>query len=767
MAKEKEENLTGKEFAGCKVISKIGQGGMGSVYRAHHKALNKIVCVKILDQELARDKRNLEFFLREARSAAKLDHPNIVHVYNFGKENHNYFIVMSFIDGRSLQDIVVKDGPIPAERATKFMIELLDGLTHAHSKGIIHRDIKPSNILVDSNDKSYLVDFGLARSVSEEKELTQAGEMIGTAYFMSPEQCLAQKVDNRADIYAVGATYFYLLTGKYPFDGKTSVEVMHKHIGSKLPSPLLINPNIPRWAATFIEHAMKKKPEERYKDAEEAKKTLQDFSTGKKLIPNPGGEIILDLSSKIHDPISERSFEVPQPATPVPDSNSIEIQGMPNEFELGSDGGASSFTNNESANNSYFKEEGVTVDWNSGETINAAVPKKPDFPSEDPSMNADRMQDIDIGLTEETKSSNDISEMMTNSYDAIVEQQEAEAKEEQKKVAENAEKEAQQPKPQKSKTVSFIYKILKTAAYLALIIIAGFLFLIAGACGMGATSFGNAFQTNPTGASVFSIIGIALTVVAILLKPAGTSPLHYLYAIAAMLSAFAGGAFIEAPENTEIAKKMITAVSMLAQNSSGMLTIIYSLASFLLAIEISFLKHKLFKFISAALFLLSIWFVSVYVRIWHEYFGFNAWGIAAAISALIALFYTITDSKDKVLGPKMFVIAADIALMLMICVPNINRAAENDFQKLNKEWDVFMAAQKEEGFKYPKELEPKPQRPLEEFKAEAKQEYFAKEKDKFNYAIKDAGGLIVLYVFLSLLATLCVGGKIFQPSENQ
>ena len=203
-----EENLTGKEFAGCKVINKIGQGGMGTVYRAHHKALNKTVCVKILAKELANDKRNLEFFLREARSAAKLDHPNIVHVYNFGKENHNYFIVMSFIDGKSLQDMVVKDGPMPVEKATKFMCELLDGLAHAHSRGIIHRDIKPSNILVDKKGRSYLVDFGLARSVSEEKELTQAGEMIGTAYFMSPEQCLAKEVDNRADIYAVGALGF-------------------------------------------------------------------------------------------------------------------------------------------------------------------------------------------------------------------------------------------------------------------------------------------------------------------------------------------------------------------------------------------------------------------------------------------------------------------------------------------------------------------------------------------------------------------------------
>ncbi|MBO4555544.1 MAG: serine/threonine protein kinase, partial [Elusimicrobiales bacterium] len=306
---EEEENLIGKEFAGCKIISKIGQGGMGTVYKAHHKALNKVVCVKLLAKELSGDKRNLEFFLREARSAAKLNHPNIVHVYNFGKENGKYFIVMSYIDGKSLQEIVETEGPLSIDKAVKFTVELLEGLGHAHSKGVIHRDIKPSNILVGSNGQSYLVDFGLAKSVSEEKELTQAGEMIGTAYFMSPEQCLAQKVDNRADLYAVGATFYYLITGKYPFDGKTSIEVMHKHIGTPPPDPILVNPDVPRWAAVFIEHSMKKKSDDRYQSAEEAKTELLDYSTGKKIMPTPGGDIILDLTSKLHNPDDGEMFK--------------------------------------------------------------------------------------------------------------------------------------------------------------------------------------------------------------------------------------------------------------------------------------------------------------------------------------------------------------------------------------------------------------------------------------------------------------------------
>ncbi len=266
---EIEPNIAGTVFAGCKIISKLGQGGMGSVYKAHQESLDKFVCVKLLSPELARDQRNIEFFLREARSAAKLDHPNIVHVYNFGQENGSYFIVMSYVEGKSLQDIVSERGPLPIKEATDIMKGVLEGLGHAHSKSVIHRDIKPANILVGTDNVPRIVDFGLARSLSEEKQLTMAGEMVGTAYFMSPEQGLAAKVDSRADLYAAGATYFYILTGKYPFDGKTSIEVIHKHIGEPVPNIILMNPDVPLWASRIIERLMRKKPEERYQTAAE------------------------------------------------------------------------------------------------------------------------------------------------------------------------------------------------------------------------------------------------------------------------------------------------------------------------------------------------------------------------------------------------------------------------------------------------------------------------------------------------------------------
>jgi predicted Ser/Thr protein kinase len=290
------DNLLGTTLAGCRIISKIGQGGMGTVYTAHHIALDKTVCVKILSPDLARDGRNIEFFMREARSAATLEHPNIVRIYSFGQEAGLHYIIMSYIEGRSLAEVVAKNGPMDTNAATGIMIEVLDALRHAHSKAIVHRDIKPSNILLGSNGHSSIVDFGLARSISEEKLLTIAGEIIGTAYFMSPEQGLAGQVDHRADLYSVGATFFYLLTGKYPFDGKTYIEVVHKHIGEPLPNIIVLKPDIPLWVSHVLDHLMRKNPKDRYQSATQAIDEIKRLRTAEE-----SGESVS----------TERSIELP------------------------------------------------------------------------------------------------------------------------------------------------------------------------------------------------------------------------------------------------------------------------------------------------------------------------------------------------------------------------------------------------------------------------------------------------------------------------
>ncbi len=294
---------------------------MGAVYKAQHLTLDKTVCIKVLAPNLAKDPRNIDFFLREARSVAKLEHPHIVQVYDFGDENKVYFIMMSYIDGQSLDGIIKEKGPFSIEAATDMLITVLEGLEHAHSKTIIHRDIKPANILLDQKGETHIVDFGLARSITEEKELTMAGEMIGTAYFMSPEQCLAAKVDHRADLYSIGATFFYLITGRYPFEGKTSIEVIHKHVSEPLPNIVRLFPDTPLWVAKILEKSMTKKPEDRYQTATELKADFIKYKNPDNVKSLFSSEISIDMpeltskmkNEKKEEELKESSLERSEP----------------------------------------------------------------------------------------------------------------------------------------------------------------------------------------------------------------------------------------------------------------------------------------------------------------------------------------------------------------------------------------------------------------------------------------------------------------------
>lgn len=272
--KQDEDELLGTEFAGCKILQKLGSGGMGSVYKAQHLGLDKIVCIKILPPQLAKNQRNVEFFLREARSIAHLEHPNILQVYHIGREKDTYYIIMSYIEGHSLADIIKTQGPLEFSKATDIIKGILNGLEAAHKKQIIHRDIKPSNILIAKNEQPKIVDFGLAKKIHDDKSLTVTGEMVGTAYFMAPEQGLGKLSDHRTDLYSVGVTYFYILTGKYPYDGKNSIEVIHKHIADPVPDITKINPEIPAWTASIIEKMMQKEPIDRFQSAQEALDTI-------------------------------------------------------------------------------------------------------------------------------------------------------------------------------------------------------------------------------------------------------------------------------------------------------------------------------------------------------------------------------------------------------------------------------------------------------------------------------------------------------------
>lgn len=265
-----ELNLIGHEISGCVILEKISHGGMGTVFKAKHKALNRIVCIKILSPNLAKDKKAVGLFLTEARAVAELDHPNIVQVYNVGKEKDLYFIVMSFIDGEPLSNIVRKRPNLPIGFVVDTFIGVLNGLQAAHQKGIVHRDIKPSNILITKDLKPKIVDFGIAKKVDQEKGFTKTTELAGTAYFLSPEQAAGKEIDVRADLYSLGASMFYVLTGKYPFTGKNSMEIIQKHISAPVPDMNQYRTGIPGWIVQAIQKLMKKNPDDRFQSAADA-----------------------------------------------------------------------------------------------------------------------------------------------------------------------------------------------------------------------------------------------------------------------------------------------------------------------------------------------------------------------------------------------------------------------------------------------------------------------------------------------------------------
>ena len=264
-----QPSLVGQEISGCEILQKTAEGGMGAVYKARHKALDRIVCVKILSPALANDKKAVDLFVTEARAIAELDHPNIVNVYNVGKEKGYYFIVMSFIEGQTLSSLLRKQKVLTTGLVLDLFDGVLQGLDAAHAKGIIHRDIKPSNILITPEGQAKVVDFGIAKKIDKDKSSTKTTELAGTAYFIAPEQALGKDLDTRADLYSVGASMYYVLTGHFPYSGKNAIEIIQKHINDPVPDPCARRKDLPGWLGLAIQKLMSKNPDDRFQTARE------------------------------------------------------------------------------------------------------------------------------------------------------------------------------------------------------------------------------------------------------------------------------------------------------------------------------------------------------------------------------------------------------------------------------------------------------------------------------------------------------------------
>jgi serine/threonine-protein kinase len=261
------------------LISVVGGGGMAQVYKARDNILGRLVAVKLLREQFTTDEQFVARFRREAQAAANLTHPNIVNVYDVGQDGDLQFIVMEFIAGQSLKELINRSAPLPVGQAVSIAAQILAGLEYAHRSGLIHRDIKPQNVLITSDGGVKVTDFGIAKSVSD-LGLTEAGQALGTAHYFSPEQARGERVVPQSDIYAVGVTLYEMLTGQLPFESDNAVGLAYKHISEQPPSPRAINPNIPARLEAVIMKALAKEPQQRYPSAAEMERVLRTIQVG-------------------------------------------------------------------------------------------------------------------------------------------------------------------------------------------------------------------------------------------------------------------------------------------------------------------------------------------------------------------------------------------------------------------------------------------------------------------------------------------------------
>ena len=281
--------LIGQELGGCRIERKLGQGGMGAVYKAHHLALDIPVAVKILPPEFARAHPGaVERFSLEARAAAKLQHPNIVGVLNVGMDRGFHFIVMQFVDGDSLQRIVEREGPLPVPRALAIARQVVEALRVAGEHRIVHRDIKPDNVLIGSDGIARLADLGLAKNIDSNHELTASGTALGTPHYMAPEQAEdAKRADHRSDLYSVGCILYRMLCGRVPYDGSSLFAILKQHVEAPVPDARRANPAIPARLAAIIARLMAKAPADRFQTAGELHAALASAGEETRLPPAP------------------------------------------------------------------------------------------------------------------------------------------------------------------------------------------------------------------------------------------------------------------------------------------------------------------------------------------------------------------------------------------------------------------------------------------------------------------------------------------------
>lgn len=275
---EQEQRVLGDRY---EIHQRLARGGMAQVYLARDRTLDRPVAVKELAPEFATDPSFVERFRREAQAAANLSHPNIVGVFDWGTQDGTYFIVMEYIDGPSLSQVIRRDGPLHPRRAAEIGNEVAAALGFAHSRGVVHRDVKPGNVLLTATGQSKVTDFGIARALSSpDDDLTQAGSVMGTATYFSPEQAQGLPVDPRSDLYSLGVVLYEMVTGRTPFSGDTPLAIAYRHVQDQPAPPSTIVPDIPFGLEAIIMKLLQKRPDDRYPTAEALRADLNRFLDG-------------------------------------------------------------------------------------------------------------------------------------------------------------------------------------------------------------------------------------------------------------------------------------------------------------------------------------------------------------------------------------------------------------------------------------------------------------------------------------------------------
>jgi serine/threonine protein kinase len=272
---------TGARIGAYEIVGHLGQGGMATVYKAYHERLDRFVAIKLMHASFLQDEDFRARFQREARIVAKLEHSTIVPIYDYSEHENVPYLVMKFIEGMTLKRRAIKTG-LTLEQTHMFLTRVAEGLDYAHKRGILHRDMKPSNILIDSDDQPYIADFGLARIMDVASSTISSDMMLGTPYYISPEQAQGSKnLSHHTDLYSMGVILYELVTGELPFQADTPYAIIHGHIYSQPRLPGEVNPQLPEAVNAILMRALAKRPEDRYNSASEMMQAFGAVLAGK------------------------------------------------------------------------------------------------------------------------------------------------------------------------------------------------------------------------------------------------------------------------------------------------------------------------------------------------------------------------------------------------------------------------------------------------------------------------------------------------------